>query len=118
MHDPTEGGLATGLLELATAADVGLTVDLDRIPIHDECRVFCEALDLDPIGLIGSGALLATLPPGGVSGLIEALDNENITATEIGRVTNREDGLKLRIGSKDRDLPRFERDELARFLGE
>ena len=44
MHDPTEGGLATGLLELATAAGVGLTVDLDRIPILDECRTICQAL--------------------------------------------------------------------------
>ena len=116
MHDPTEGGLATGLLELATAARVGLTVDLDRIPVLPECSAFCKALGLDPLGLIGSGALLATVPPNDVSGLVEALVVGGIEISEIGVVTPPEDGLKLRVGSEVRDLPVFERDELARWL--
>ncbi|HAM52168.1 MAG TPA: hydrogenase expression/formation protein, partial [Nitrospiraceae bacterium] len=37
MHDPTEGGLATGLFELASAADVGLIVEEERIPVFPEC---------------------------------------------------------------------------------
>lgn len=118
MHDPTEGGLATGLLELATAAGVGLTVDLDRIPILDECRTLCQALGLDPIGLIASGALLVALPPQDVPSLIEALAEEGIEAAEIGRVTAQKDGLKLRVGREDQTLPVFERDELARWFSE
>ena len=118
MHDPTEGGLATGLLELATAAGVGLTVDLDRIPVLDESRIICRALNLDPLGLIASGALLAALPPRDVPRLVEALASEGIEAAEIGRVTDPADGLKLRVDGEERDLPAFERDELARWFSE
>ena len=116
MHDPTEGGLATGLLEVATAAGVGLIVDEARIPVTEECRSICRALGLDPLGLIASGALLATLPPEDVPKLIDALADEGIPAYEIGSITPAEDGLKLRTAEGVRDLPTFERDELARYL--
>ena len=118
MHDPTEGGLATGLLELATAAGVGLAIDLDRIPVLDESRIICRALNLDPLGLIASGALLAALLPRDVPRLVEALASEGIEAAEIGRVTDPEDGLKLIVDGEERDLPAFERDELARWFSD
>ena len=116
MHDPTEGGLATGLLEVATGAGVGLTIDVDRVNVLPECSAICEALDLDPMGLIGSGALLATVAPESVPGLLNALAREGIAAREIGKVTSADEGLKVRDGDGLRDLPRFERDELARFF--
>ena len=117
MHDPTEGGLATGLLEVAKGADVGLIVDAERIPILPECRAICQALGLDPLGLIASGALLATLAPQHAPRLIEALARHGIPAYDIGRTASRAEGLKLRTGEGDRQLPVFERDELARFFG-
>ena len=117
MHDPTEGGLATGLLEVATAAGAGLVVDEARIPVTEECRSICRALGLDPLGLIASGALLATLSPEDAPKLIDALADEGIPACDIGRITPPEDGLKLRSAEGVRDLPTFERDELARYLG-
>ncbi len=117
MHDPTEGGLATGLLELARAAGVGLEVDARRIPVLPECRAFCQALGLDPLGLIASGALLAAVAPEDAVSLIEALGRQGIPAREIGRVTDARDGLKLRTAEGLRDLPAFQRDELARFFG-
>ena len=58
MHDPTEGGVATACWELAQAADVGLRVDRERIPVLREGRVLCEAFGLDPLGTIASGSLL------------------------------------------------------------
>ena len=117
MHDPTEGGLATGLLELAVGADVGLMIDMDRIPVLPECRSICDALGLDPFGLIGSGALLATLPQTHAQRLVDALASEDIPAYEIGRVTPKEEGLKLRTANGVIGLPTFERDELARYFG-
>jgi len=117
MHDPTEGGLATGLLELARGAGVGLLVHRDKIPIVPEGEELCRALGLDPLGLIASGSLLATLPPKDVPTLLEALAREDIAGYEIGHVTESSDGLKLRTPQDDLDLPVFERDELARFLG-
>ncbi len=118
MHDPTEGGLATALRELATAAGVGLVTDLLHIPVVDECRTICEALELDPLGLIASGALLLTVSAADAAGVIEALGREGIPAYEIGQVTPPEGGLKLRTEEGASVLPYFERDELARFFGE
>ena len=102
MHDPTEVGLITALHELAEAAGVGLRIDLAAIPVLPECRVICDALGLDPLGLLASGALLATLDPAEVPA---ALDR--FPAACIGEVVAPADALPL---------PRFPRDELARFL--
>lgn len=117
MHDPTEGGLATGLLEMASAGGLGMRVDPASIPVLPECREVCEALGLDPMGLIASGSLLAALPPDRAGGLIDALGDAGIEAWEIGRFTKPEAGLKLATGSGVEDLPRFDRDELARYFG-
>ena len=117
MHDPTEGGLATGLLEIATVAGVGIAVYADRIPVLPECRAVCDALSLDPLGLIASGALLATLPPADARRLVSALQRAGIPAVEIGRVTPASEGLRLISNGAERALPTFERDELARFFG-
>lgn len=116
MHDPTEGGLATGLLEIATAAGVGVAVDANRIPVLPECRAVCDALSLDPLGLIASGALLATLPPAAARRLTDTLRRAGIPAVEIGRVTPASEGLRLISNGAERALPTFERDELARFF--
>ncbi len=117
MHDPTEGGLATALRELAVAAGVGLELELAAIPVLPACRAFCDALGLDPLGLIASGALLATVASEDAAPLIEALDVEGIPAWEIGRVTPADEGLTLRTPSGTALLPEFERDELARYFG-
>ena len=63
MHDPTEGGLATGLVELAAAASAGLEVDLQAICVLRETQSVCDALGLDPLGLLASGSLLAAASP-------------------------------------------------------
>ncbi len=117
MHDPTEGGLATGLLEMATAAEVGLIVDMEAIPIIPQCEEFCRTLGLDPLGLIASGALLAAVAPGDASKLIATLEADGTPAFEIGRVVDADQGVKLRTPDGLREMPTFERDELARFFG-
>ncbi|MYD51274.1 MAG: hydrogenase expression/formation protein [Dehalococcoidia bacterium] len=117
MHDPTEGGLSGGLVEMAAAANVGLLIDMEAVPVLPECREICDALGLDPLGLIASGSLLAALPPSEVETLITALAREGIAASEIGTVTDPADGIKVRYGDEVRDLPTFPRDELARWFG-
>ena len=117
MHDPTEGGLATGLLEMAAASGLGLQVDAARIPVLPECRVVCDALGLDPMGLIASGSLLAAVLPDRAEGLIDALGDAGIEAWEIGRFIEPSAGLKLATDSRVEELPRFDRDELARYFG-
>ena len=117
MHDPTEGGLATGLLEMAAASGLGLHVEAARIPVLPECRQVCDALGLDPMGLIASGTLLAAVPPDRAAGLIDALAGAGIEAWEIGRFTEPSAGLKLETESGVEELPMFDRDELARYFG-
>ena len=117
MHDPTEGGLSGGLVEMAAAANVGLLIDAEAIPVLPECREICGVLCLDPLGLIASGSLLAALSSDDAPDLIRALASEGIPAHEIGKVTDPADGLKVRSGKTVRDLPTFPRDELARWFG-
>ena len=118
MHDPTEGGLATGLLEMARASGVGLMIEGEHIPVLPECEEICRALGLDPLGLIASGALLAAVAAPDVPRLVKALTREGIASYQIGYVIPPEEGLKLRTSAGVRDLPVFDRDELARYLGQ
>ena len=116
MHDPTEGGLATGLWELAWAADVGLEVMAEALPVLPETARLCEAFDLDPLGAIASGALLMAIPPEDVRSIRRALEDEGIPAFEIGRVVEKAAGVTLLAGEDRRPLPRFARDEIARLF--
>ena len=86
MHDPTEGGLLTGMVELATASGVRLDVDRSAVPVRDETTRICEAMGVDPLRIFGSGALLATVPESEVGGLLDGLDEAGIRASEIGTV--------------------------------
>jgi hydrogenase maturation factor len=116
MHDPTEGGLANGLYELAWAANVGLWVELDSIGIYPETQALCQEFSLDPMGLIASGALLLTLFPAETSTLLRRLAQEGIEASLIGKVVAREEGIKGKVEKGERDLPYFERDEIAKIF--
>ncbi|HRA64660.1 MAG: AIR synthase family protein [Caldilinea sp.] len=86
MHDPTEGGLATGITELALAAGVGMEIDLDAISMCDLSRRLCNAFGLDPLGVLASGALLATTPPQHVDKLLQLWEGAGWPAAVIGRV--------------------------------
>jgi hydrogenase maturation factor len=118
MHDPTEGGLATALQELAQATNATLRVDLDRVTVFEETRSICGALGLDPLGLLASGALLAIVRPEDCERLVARLTDIKIGCQMIGRV---EAGpARVIMGAEDSTtpLPQFARDELARFFDE
>ncbi len=116
MHDPTEGGLATGLQELALAANTGLWLDADRIPILEEGAELCTAYGLDPLGSIASGALLVTVSDDGVDDLLTRYRAAGIPAARIGRLTRREDGTRMVRGGVERPLIRFGVDEITRIF--
>ena len=118
MHDPTEGGLATGLREMADASGTGLTIDEDAVSYAAETEAVCQALEIDPFGLIASGCLLIAVGQPDAGPLIDALGREGIGAAVIGRATDRSEGLRLRTKAGPLiELPVFERDELARYFG-
>jgi hydrogenase maturation factor len=118
MHDPTEGGIATALHELATAAGVGLRIDHDRITVLPEGRALCEAFGLDPLGTLASGSLLMTLGAAEAGIVIHALAREQIDSHFIGQVVPREQGVMLVEGTRQWPLPTFPRDEIARLFEE
>jgi len=116
LHDPTEGGLATGLHELAEAAGVGLRVDRDAIPVLPECAAMCAALGLDPLGTLASGALLIAAPPAEADRIAGALAAAGIPCARIGEVLPAGAGRTLVAGGRPRPLPTFPRDEIARVF--
>jgi len=116
MHDPTEGGVSTGLYEISTASGKGLTIEADAIIVRDETRRICDFFGLDPLGLMGSGALLLTMPPRKVDAYLDALKEEGVEASVIGRMTKRSAGMKVIEGGRKRPLKFSERDEVLRVL--
>ncbi len=117
MHDPTEGGVAGGLWEMCAAAGVGAVVDAAALPFYEETRALCEALSLDPLGLIASGSLLAAVVPERVDVALERLHRAGIEATLIGTVTEERRLILREADGTLHSFPRFARDELARLFG-
>lgn len=123
MHDPTEGGLATALQELAFASQVNIVIDEDAVNIVSSCQLICDVLDIDPWGLISSGALLATVRPDHATETLISLNDASIEARIIGKIESiDDDGQSPNVyveknpdGSRE-PIKKFERDELARYF--
>ncbi len=115
MHDPTEGGLASGLWELAYAAGVGIEVDRTAIPILPEAAAICKALAVDPMEAIASGALLLTVRQGSVMEVTAAIEACGIEVSLIGQVTHGQ-GVMIRREDALHPLPLPPRDALAQLL--
>ncbi|WP_167957088.1 AIR synthase family protein [Anaerosporobacter faecicola] len=91
MHDVTEGGIFGALWEVGAAGNVGIEVDLNKIPMKQETVEICEYYDLNPYMLISSGSLLIVTDR--ANELVEHLEKEKIKATVIGRVTSGTDRI-------------------------
>ncbi len=118
MHDPTEGGLATGLWEMAQAGGVGIDVRPDSILRLPLCEEFCRVLDVQPLGLIASGTLLAAVDPADVPAALAACDEAGIQCTEIGVTTELTGEVREHTPDGWRPMRRFDQDELARLFAE
>lgn len=118
MHDPTEGGLAMAVHELATAAQVGIMIEGNQIPILEESALLCRAYGLDPLGTIASGALLIATPADEALRIQQALQVNNIACAAIGRIVPPSEGVLFNDGSKLQPLPQFIRDEITKLFTE
>lgn len=116
MHDPTEGGVATGLHELAQASGVGVHIDADRLPLLDAGAGLCARFGLDPLGTIASGALLAAVPAGQGDQAIAACRAASIDCYAIGTVVDASRGRQLNRVSGDQPLPAFASDEIVKLF--
>jgi hydrogenase maturation factor len=115
MHDPTEGGIATGLWELARAGGLGLRVRASAIPVLPETQGVCATLGLDAMRLLASGALLVAADPRAAERIVDALAARGIPAAEIGHVVPSGEGIEIETDGVWTGLEPAERDEIARL---
>lgn len=116
MHDPTEGGLAAGLYEVATASQLGLLVRKESIPILEESAVLCREYGLDPLRIITSGALIIVAPKENFERIISLLGENGIKASQIGEVKERSFGIKIITDEKIRNLKFSAKDEITKIF--
>ena len=114
MHDPTEGGLATGLFELVAPAALGLRVIREHIPVFPETETICSTLGLDALKLIASGALLIAVAPDGADSVITAIEATGIPVAVIGEVRPSSEGTTIVTHGSVEPLSPAVRDEIAR----
>ena len=116
-HDPTEGGVAQGLHELAACSGVAIEVDAAALPIKPATRRLCRALGLDPLGLLASGALLFSAAAEEAGAAVQALRERGLPAAVIGEASAG-GGVTIRTAAGSRPLPTFPQDEITRFGAE
>lgn len=113
MHDPTEGGLAAALWELAESSRCGILFEPQAVLVPPLARRICELLGIDPLASIASGALLLAVSPADCAGVRQALEVDGIRCVEIGQVQTGAPEVRIAKG----DLyPRPGRDEVARLF--
>lgn len=113
LHDPTEGGLATGLAELGSASGVALRVDPERVQWFGPALELARVLGADPWGVLASGCLLAGFAPERLEPARAGLEAAGFEAHVIALA---EPGAGVRVASGE-PLAVFSRDEVARILG-
>ena len=116
MHDITEGGLATALEELSIAGGRSIRVNTDNIPVYPETQKICSLLDINPLGLIGSGSLLICCRSKDSIKIMKDIAAAGIEITPIGEVMDRSQGIKAYKGKKQVPWPAFEVDEITKLF--
>ncbi|MDR5694835.1 MAG: AIR synthase family protein [Armatimonadota bacterium] len=112
MHDVVEGGVLAAVWEMAEASGTGVELWADAVPIYPETQAICQALEIDPLGLISSGALLiASRSP---EETLQALHSAGIPAQTIGKITA--SSRVIIRGNRREDLRPYPRDELWRVM--
>jgi len=116
MHDPTEGGLATALYELAAASGLALRVWPQKVRIFPETELLCHEFGLNPWGTIASGALLIACSGADAPVVLAALHSQAIWADVIGEAHEGEGVTVMTEDGEVQPLPMFSRDEVARLF--
>jgi hydrogenase expression/formation protein HypE len=103
MRDPTRGGLATTLNELARQSNVGITVEEAKIPVKEEVKAACELLGLDPIYVANEGKLVAIVEPADADKILSRMRKNSYgrDAAIIGEVSKEHPGkviMKTKLG--------------------
>ena len=117
MHDPTEGGLSMGLVELARASNCGFQIIYEEIPIIPEGKTLCKIFDLNPLQTISSGSLLIVVDESDCESLVKLLNENGVVAKKIGNLTPNTDYLICKEG-ETLEIPYSEKDEITKIFDE
>lgn len=95
LRDPTRGGLASALNEIAASARVGMVVREDAVPVRPQVRSACELLGLDPYFVANEGKLIAIVPGDAAAAALDAMRAHPLgrDAAIIGHVTDQHPGM-------------------------
>ncbi|UCF44899.1 MAG: AIR synthase family protein [Candidatus Bathyarchaeota archaeon] len=107
MHDPTEGGVAGGIHEIADASNWGVKVFEEAIPVQPETAQICSYFRIDPVQLIASGALLVSVEAKSASETVGNLKLKGIKASVVGEfIKNTDQRVLIRKDGGTKALPR------------
>ena len=118
IHTPTEGGVLNGLLEVSEASNLGFRVYEKDLLVAPETRAICEALSVDPLRLLSSGALLITVDLSMAEAVLSALEGIGVEARVIGEMTKSSKRLMIGVDGSMASVDCVGQDELYRVLGE
>ena len=95
LRDPTRGGVASALNEIARASQVGIVIDERKLPVQDAVHAACELLGMDPIYVANEGKLIAIVPPADADRLLARMraHPQGRQAAIIGHVTADHPGI-------------------------
>jgi hydrogenase maturation factor len=116
MHDPTEGGLINGMIEMAWASEKEIEVDLEKVLVYKESRILCQEFGLNPLGVIASGALLLTLSPSDLSSIQKTFRKNSIPLQVIGKVKKGPARVFKIDGKGRKQLKPLPRDEILKIF--
>ncbi|GBC74714.1 Hydrogenase isoenzymes formation protein HypE [archaeon HR06] len=114
MHDATEGGLIGGLVEMAEASNLGFKIYRDRVLVNDITYKICDLFKLDPLKLISSGTLIASVKREKADLALKSLEKKGIKAKIIGEFSKKD--YKIIYNDKIEVVKGYIRDEYWRFL--
>ncbi len=95
LRDPTRGGLASTLNEIAAASGVGISYEERKLPVPPEVQAACDILGMDPVYIANEGKLVAIVPPAEAEAVLAAMQAHPLGAgaTVIGQVTDQHPGV-------------------------
>lgn len=118
LRDPTRGGLATTLNEIALSSDIGIVVEENLIPIHPDTKAACNLLGIDPMYVANEGKLICILPENETAGVLDTMRRHKYGkhSTAIGRIVNQPKGVWLKTSAGGtRPLIMLEGEQLPRI---
>jgi hydrogenase expression/formation protein HypE len=103
MHDPTEGGILQGLRELAMASNTEIIIYANKIALDKNVEEITKALGLDPLRILSSGALIASIPEEKLDNALNVLNEKKYNYSVIGEVVGYHEGGKVIIRGRNRE---------------